>query len=111
MKKVLALILVLTLVLAFAGCSKEVTNTKDDEEEKETITSNEVYIKPDVNIKGAWIVTATPDPLQINSYADYQDSAKLTDSTIRASINSIFPVGGIIDVYENGVASCNLPLG
>lgn len=107
MKKILVLLLTLVLVFAFVGCSTQTNNTKSEDDEKETSSANEVYINPSINIKGSWIVTSTPEPLQLNSYTDYQDSAKLTDSTIRASINSIFPVDGIIDIYENGIASCN----
>ena len=111
MKKHLALIMAIITLFVFSGCaSDQQTDMKVEDEEKENeIVKTEngmVVIEPGVNIKGSWVVLSTPETIQFPNY-DMHDSQAMTDVTIRASINAIFPLGGIIDIYENGVASCN----
>lgn len=111
MKKITALLIVALLMFSLAGCAGTAETSKTEDGKIEDTKSNEedgkVKIVPDINIKGAWIVTSTPEPITMDNPSDYRDSAKLYDMTIRANINAIFPEDGIIEVFENGICSCN----
>lgn len=98
MKKIIALLMATLLMFTVIGCG--------DSEDSAT-SSKSTVIEPAINIKGVWTVVSTPDPIQLNNPADYNDTAKIYDMTMRGSINAVFPKDGTIEVFENGVVGCN----
>ena len=102
MKKIVLVLLATAMLVSMVGCSF----LEQGMDAAQNGESQPAFVSFENEIKGKWVVIATPDPMEIR-YFDNNDTAKLLDSTLRANVNGVFPKDGIIEFFDKGICSCN----